>query len=68
MLRTFAPGYAIVRVDDYHGSDVLPEIKITVKEIVATQDEAEHEVARLSKVNGGKGCRYFWQPARAQRP
>jgi hypothetical protein len=37
---------------------------ITIKEVVLTREEAESEVARLSAINHGKECIYFWQMTR----
>lgn len=36
----------------------------TAKEVVPTEAEAEAEVARLTALNGGKGCTYFFQSAK----
>lgn len=62
--RKFSPAYAIVRIDDFHGPNTIPEDKIMVKEIVFSEEEAEAEVTRLRALNGAKGCRYFWQYTR----
>lgn len=66
--------FAVVRVDTQEGSgsedsSVGPNItvgpySITIKEIVATREEAQREVVRLNTLNGPKGCRYYWQGAR----
>jgi len=37
---------------------------VTVKEIVGTQEFAEGEVERLTRINGDKRCRYYWQATR----
>jgi hypothetical protein len=34
---------------------------VTVKEVVLTAEEAQDEVIRLNKLNGDKGCVYYWQ-------
>jgi hypothetical protein len=56
--------FAVVRVDDFPRLDVPIESKVTVKQIVATREIAEREVARLTRINADKGCRYFWQTTR----
>ncbi len=56
--------YAIVRVDDYLGTDVPIERRITVKEVVGTATEACDEVARLNRLRADGGVRYFSQVTR----
>ena len=56
--------FAVVREEP----DAPPEARFTVKEIVWTQAEAEAEVARLTALNGSKGCRYTWQATRLYPP
>jgi len=36
----------------------------TVKQVVSSQEIAEREVERLTRLNSEKGCRYFWQATR----
>jgi hypothetical protein len=72
-------GYAVIRIDDGpvdHPSSVQEFMlegvlvpapgpsNVTVKEVVASAEEAHREVARLNTLNAGKGCRYFWQATR----
>ena len=56
--------FAVVRVDAYLPVDCAWQNKITVKEIVPTQEKAEAEVARLTRLNADKGCIYFWMYTR----
>lgn len=64
--------YAIVRVDlDQTRQDTtsvddgLPgPVDVAVKEVVLSIDEAKREVERLNRLNGSKGCRYYWQSTR----
>ena len=60
MSKTHKPreeAYAIVRID--LDSDVdLPE-RITVKEVVSSEEIAQREADRLNHINAGKGCLYF---------
>ena len=56
--------FAVLRVDEFHDADTPIETKVTVKEIVGSQEIAEREVERLTQVNGDKRCRYFWQATR----
>jgi len=51
-------------VDEFHDGDTPIEHKVTVKEIVGTQEFAEGEVERLTRINGDKRCRYYWQATR----
>jgi hypothetical protein len=40
------------------------ELLVTIKEAFVDPDHAEAEVERLNKLNGHKGCRYFWSSAK----
>ena len=60
-MRQKHPVFAILRVDDFHGADTPIEAKVTVKQVVSSQEIAEREVERLTCE---KGCRYFWQTPR----
>ncbi len=56
--------YAVVRFDlpvDKSLDSIVenPDIFITVKELLPTQDEADREVERLNALNAGKDCVYF---------
>ncbi len=72
----YVAGYAVVRIDDGpldHPSSVgeflLDDVmmpapgpsNVSVKEVVATAEEARREVMRLNALNAEKGCRYYWQ-------
>jgi hypothetical protein len=57
------PVYAIIRFDEEF-SEI--ESKITIKKIVFDIEYAKHEVERLNKLNGEKGCKYFWQLTRLE--
>jgi hypothetical protein len=47
------------------GPDIMfGGFSITVKEVVGTLEMAQSEVRRLNELNGGLGCRYFWQQTR----
>ena len=61
MSRTKEPVYAVVRVDKFVPDSSSWTNRVTVKEIVMTQELAEKEVARLTKLQEGKDCEYFWQ-------
>ena len=64
MRRTTKYVFAVVRFDAFL-ADLKPFTNsITVKEVVLTREEAESEVARLSAINRGKPCVYFWQMTR----
>jgi hypothetical protein len=57
--------YAVLRWDGLiHGVDSDPEVLVTVKEIVRSQELAEAEVTRLNALNEGKGVYYWWQSTR----
>lgn len=64
MPRIYKPAFAVVRVDEFHDATTPWNIRITVKEVVQTEKEAQEEVERLSEVNRGKQCQYFWQHTR----
>ena len=57
--------YAILRADE-PTANATTSIKdaVVVKKIVRSQEEAEREVARLNRLNTGKGCEYFYQVTR----
>lgn len=56
--------YAVLRWDGFHGVDSEPEVLVTVKEIVRSQELAEAEVTRLNALNEGKGVYYWWESTR----
>lgn len=56
--------YAVFRVDTQASPTTGWNNRITIKEILLTQKEAELEVSRLNKLNAGKGCVYHWQVSR----
>jgi len=64
MKRTAKHVFAIVRVDEFQSADVPWGNRITVKEIVMTEQEARREVERLNGINKQKGGVYFWQVTR----
>ena len=53
--------FAVVRYDAFQDASVLPQNRITVTKIVSNEEAARAEVDRLNRLNGGKGCIYFWQ-------
>lgn len=57
------PAFAVVRIDHFLG-DVPLNHKITVKEILFDQSQADEEVRRLNQLNHDKGCEYFSQHTR----
>ena len=57
--------FAVLRLD---ADAPTLELQVTVKEIVATRELAEAEVARLNALNGSKECRYVWQATRLFPP
>jgi hypothetical protein len=56
--------YAIVRVNEFQPPTSAWDVRVTVKEVVATRDDAQREVERLNAVKRGKRCFYFWQLTR----
>ena len=52
--------FAVVRIDEGMS---LPNA-VTVTQILPTLEEAQAEVARLSRINAGKGVSYHWQATR----
>jgi hypothetical protein len=59
--------YAIVRVDEFLGSDIPIERRITVKKVMRDADEAEREVERLNRLQRDAGVRYFAQITRLEQ-
>ena len=55
--------YAIVRFDIFAGRSKLEDC-VTVVKVLASQDLAEQEAARLREVNKGKNCTYVVQITR----
>lgn len=51
-----------MRHDFYRPSEMRNAV--TIVAVLPTADEARDEVDRLSRVNAGKSCEYFWQSAR----
>ena len=47
--------FAVLRLDDFHTADVPIENKITVTQIVSSQEIAEREVERLTRLHADKG-------------
>jgi hypothetical protein len=56
--------FAILRYDGFHRPDAGPEVTVTVKEVVRSQELAEAEVARLNALREGREVRYWWQYTR----
>lgn len=56
--------FAVVRVD----GEGVTDSQVTVKEIVATEEEAIAEVERLSALRPDGSGRYFWQVTRHVAP
>jgi hypothetical protein len=69
--QRFVPGFAVIRVDGpFSESMADQEIKerLTIKKVVATQEEADREVVRLNELetrgSRGPGRFYFAQYTR----
>lgn len=64
--------FVIVRVDLYQlrAGDIPedPEVYVTIKEVVDTEDRAVAEVRRLREINAGKNVAYFYQRGRVLPP
>jgi hypothetical protein len=56
--------FAVVRVDHWVPASCPFEDRITVKEVLTTQESAEKEVTRLMKLQAGKNIEYFWKLTR----
>jgi hypothetical protein len=56
--KKFRHVYAVVRVDFpiYEGQ---PEASFTVVKVYSSEETAEKETSRLSKINADKKCKYF---------
>lgn len=55
-----------MRFDRFLPDDADEQERVTVKEIVWTQQEAEREVERLNALNAEKDCVYAWQHTRVK--
>jgi hypothetical protein len=69
MTKGAEPRFAVLRLDRPFDGDLRrvfddPTHHITVKEVLPTWAEAEHEVQRLNTLNAEKGCVYFASLAR----
>lgn len=56
--------FAVLRFDLYLREHAPEEERVTVKEVLATQEEAEREVERLNALAKGEGVKYVWQATR----
>jgi hypothetical protein len=57
-------GFAVVQIDSFQRDE---RQRVSVREIVWTEQEAEQEVRRLNAVNADKDWWYFWQPTIVRR-
>ncbi len=56
--------FAVLRFDFYLREDAPEEDRVTVKEVLASQDQAEREVERLNALVHDQGVKYVWQATR----
>lgn len=56
--------YAVLRFDFYLREHAPEEQRVTVKEVVATLEEAEREVERLNALVEDGSVKYVWQATR----
>jgi hypothetical protein len=57
--------YAIIRLDkDATAGGLVDRNLVTVTKVVYSEALAEQEVKRLTNLNAGKGCEYFYQITR----
>lgn len=56
--------FAIVQIDAFQTED---RQRVSVKEIVWTEKDADQEVRRLTAVHADKDWWYFWQPTIVRR-
>ena len=60
--------YAIIRVDQAPSPSARPANDlIFVTKVVHSQEAAQREVQRLNRLNGSKGCEYYYQITRLER-
>jgi hypothetical protein len=64
--------FAIVRVDLFQlrGGEVPddPQVFVTVKELVESEERAAAEVTRLTRLSAGKDVAYFYEQGRVLPP
>ena len=65
--QKFDHAYAILRIDPLQSADTPPDVAVTVKRIVWSEQDAAAEVARLNALRPGTAARYFWQITRVER-
>ena len=65
--KKYDHAFVIMGLDRYEHVQVEPQDAIVLVKIVWSEEEAENEVARLSRVNSGKSAVYFWQIGRIVR-
>lgn len=65
-VRDADQAFAVLRFDRFLPDDADEQERVTVKEIVWTQQEAEREVERLNALNAEKDCVYAWQHTRVK--
>lgn len=57
--------FVVYRLDYWPSDGDRPaRTTITIKEVLATEDEAVREVERLMELNAEKGCEYQFQSAK----
>jgi len=59
--------FVILRLDDFQGSAVPVQERISVTKIFWDGEAAAREVARLNELQGNRGVRYFSQVGRLER-
>jgi hypothetical protein len=65
--KRFDHAYAILRFDEFLGTDVPIDHKVTVKQIVWDPELAQREVDRLNALQGGGGVFYIFRVTRVQK-
>lgn len=60
--------FVVLRADLYHAPDTPPEMLVTAKEVVRSQELAECEVARLNAMQPDGQVRYWYTPSRLFPP
>jgi hypothetical protein len=63
----FRHAYAVVRIDEYLGTEIPREDLITVKAVWLEREQAERDAARLNALSAAKGTHYFVQHTRVER-
>jgi hypothetical protein len=62
----FDHAFVVIRIDEFMAKYSV-EDQIAAVKAYWNPEDAQQEVERLNKLNGDKGCHYFWQVVRIEK-